>query len=379
MKHKGFNTISIHAGEDKKIEGAVVQPIFQSATYLEQEGLAYNDIKYLRLNNSPNHECLGRKLASLEQTEAALLCASGMAAVTTAIMSQCKTGDHIIAQKGLYGGTHHFLVHKAAQLGIELSFIDIDQPSSWQSAVKQNTRLFYCESITNPLMHVGDLAAVPDFCRQHELLSMIDNTFATPYNFKPSQLGFDIIIHSATKYLNGHSDLVAGVICANTALIKQCKSYLDIYGATLDTHACFLLQRGLKTLGLRMSVHNSNAMQLAQFLQEQASIETVYYPGLKDAAVLQHFKGYSGMVSFAVKGGKEAAQNLINHLKIPQHAPSLGGVESLITRPAASSHSSMSEEERQSLGISQALLRLSVGIEDIEDLQEDLHQALKKL
>lgn len=379
MKHKGFNTISIHAGEDKKVEGAVVQPIFQSATYLEQEGLAYNDIKYLRLNNSPNHDSLGKKLAALEHTQSALLCASGMAAVTTAIISICKHGDHIIAQKGLYGGTHHFFSQKLEQLGIEVSFVDIEDSTTWKQAVKNNTRLFYCESITNPLMHVGNLNAVVEFCHHHHLLSIIDNTFASPYNFKPSHLGFDVIIHSATKYLNGHSDLVAGVICADQAMIKKCKSHLDIYGATLDAHTCFLLQRGLKTLGLRMDVHNRNALQLAQFLQEHASIETVYYPGLNNAWALSLFKGYSGMLSFVVKGGKEAAQKLIKNLTIPQHAPSLGGVESLITRPAASSHTAMTEEERQSMGISQALLRLSVGVEDIEDLQADFRQALEKL
>ncbi|MCI5073226.1 PLP-dependent aspartate aminotransferase family protein [bacterium] len=379
MKHKGFNTTSIHAGEESKFEGAVVQPIFQSATYLEQEGLAYNDIKYLRLNNSPNHESLGKKLARLEQTETALLCASGMAAVTTAIISHCQHGDHIIAQKGLYGGTHHFLVHKASQLGIEVSFVDINDATQWKNSIKENTRLFYCESITNPLMHVGHLDKVIEFCRQYGLFSVIDNTFATPYNFKPSSLGFDIIIHSATKYLNGHSDLVAGVICANQERIKQCKRYLDISGATLDSHACFLLQRGLKTLGLRMQVHNNNALQLAQFLQKQANIEAVYYPGLNNAWAIERFKGYSGMVSFVVEGGKSSAQQLMKFLTIPQHAPSLGGVESLITRPAASSHSAMSEKERHSLGIVQGLLRLSVGVEDIEDLKEDFKQALEKI
>ena len=379
MAKKNFNTISIHAGEENKVEGSVVNPIFQSATYLEDDAQSYNDIRYLRLNNSPNHKVLHTKLAALENTEDALVCASGMAAITVALLANVKQGDHIIAQKELYGGTFHFLSQKIKDLGVEVSFVDTCDAKQWKKNIQHNTKLFYVESISNPLMAVGQLKNISNFCKQYKIKSFIDNTFASPYNLQPSTFGFDIILHSATKYLNGHSDLVAGVICASRENIQNIKKHMDIYGTTLDPHTCFLLQRGLKTLGIRMQRHNENATELVKYLQTQDKIKKIYYPGLESTELKSVFSGFSGMLSFELIGNLGVAQQFLKNITIPLHAPSLGGVESLITIPAVSSHAGLSAQERTHMGIKDSLIRLSVGLEDIEDLKRDFSNALRSI
>ena len=259
-----LQTRLIHAGEEH-IEGAVVTPIFQSSTYVSQDEQDYDDIRYLRLNNSPNHRALHAKLAAACGGEDALVAGSGMAAITTALMTFLNNGDHLLIQDCLYGGTHSFVTQDAPGLGMNFDFIAGNAPETWAGKLRPETRAIYVETMTNPLLEVADLEAVVEFAREYGLVSLIDNTFASPCNFRPLEIGFDIELHSATKYLNGHSDLVAGAIVGSSAQVAAIRHKLNHLGGSLDTHACFLLQRGLKTLALRMRQHNENGLRLARF------------------------------------------------------------------------------------------------------------------
>jgi len=377
-----IETTLIHAGEPKpRIMGAVSLPIFQSSTF-EYEGQdSYHDIKYIRLNNTPNHIALHQKLAALENAEAAIVTASGMAAITTTLLTILGSGDHFLAQDCLYGGTHEFLTKDLPSLGIAFDFIDGNDPSSWKDKLRANTKAIYVETITNPLLQVADLKSLVEFAREYGITSIIDNTFASPINFRPPELGFDLSIHSCTKYLNGHSDIVAGAVIGRADLIKRTLHKLNHLGATLDPNTCFLLHRGIKTLAVRVKHQNKSALAIAKYLESHPAIKSVNYPGLESNPGYQIAQdlldGYGGMMSFELNGGVKAAENLIQRITLPICAPSLGGVESLITRPATTSHSGMSQKERESFGISDSLVRLSVGIEATEDLIEDFDQALK--
>lgn len=376
MNH-AIDTQLIHAGEDGRVEGAVRLPIFQTAMFEHDD----SPLRYIRYNNTPNQEVLNRKLAVLEGAEEALVTGSGMTAITGAILSVLKPGEHLLAQNSLYGGTHGFVRTLLADLGITVSFIDANAPDTWQSLLQTNTRAIYVESITNPLLHVCDLEGIVAFAQANSLISLIDNTFATPFNYKATAAGFDLSLHSASKYLNGHSDIVAGVIVGSGDQIYKARQTLKHLGGALDPHACFLLYRGMQTLALRMRQHNSTALALAKFLENHDKVAHVYYPGLpshpqhKRAARL--FKGFGGMLSIELKGELDAAIDLIDRLHLPLYAPSLGGVESLMTRPAISSHAGLTQEERDIAGIRDSLLRISVGIEHEDDLIADFDQALQ--
>lgn len=379
MKRK-IDTQLIHAGEPRpRIGGAVSMPVFQSAMY-EYNGEDDEALRYVRYSNTPNHEALHQKLAALEQAEAALVTSSGMAAISTALLTVLSPGDHLLAQEGLYGGTHSFVTRHLPALGIAVDFIDATDPEGWTSLLRPTTRAVYVESISNPLMQVGDLEAVASFARAHDLVSMIDSTFTTPINFRPAEWGFDVVLHSATKYLNGHSDLVAGVVIGRADMMERVLDTLKHVGGSLDPHACFLLHRGLKTLALRMHRHNETALRLAQFLDAHPLVATVNYPGLENSAEHERaqalFDGFGGMMSLEVEGGGEAAEQLMCRLTLSIVAPSLGGVETLITRPTLTSHAEMAPSDRQRLGITDGLLRLSVGIEAAGDLVADFEQAL---
>ena len=380
--YKHIETKLVHAGERPRIEGAVTTPIFQSAMFETFGGVDYHDIKYIRLNNTPNHIVLHEKLAAVENAEAALVTASGMAAITCAIFTFLHAGDHLLIQNTLYGGTDSFIMKDLPEFGIEFDFIDPGKPDSWQSKLKRNTKAIYVETISNPLMEVGDLAAVVAFAKKHGLVSMIDNTFASPINFRPIEHGFDLSLHSCTKYLNGHSDIVAGAVIGSARHIEQIKHKLDHLGGTLDPHACFLLQRGLKTLALRVARQNESAFRIASFLEGHASITKVNYPGLESnpyhARARELFDGYGGMLSFEIGGGLEDVDRFMRKVTIPLIAPSLGGTETLLTRPAVTSHASMDPELRKKKGISDTLIRMSVGIESVDEVIEDLDRALGK-
>ncbi len=376
-----LETRVIHSGELKpRIEGAVNMPIFQSSTFEYGGEESYEDVRYVRLNNTPNHLVLHRKLADLEGGEAALVTSSGMAAITTTLLTVLSSGDHLLLQEGLYGGSHRFITEDLERFGISHDFIDADRAHSWESKLRPNTRAVYAESITNPLIQVPDLPAIVDFAQRTRLISIVDNTFCTPVNFRPLELGFDLCVHSATKYLNGHSDIAAGAIVGSAELIERVKSQLGHLGGTLDPHACFLLHRGLKTLVLRVNHQNRSALEVARFLESHAAVAEVHHPGLESHP--QHmraqslFSGFGGMLSFELRGGLAASNALLQKLELPLIAPSLGGVETLVTLPATTTHAGIAREERLRLGISDSLIRVSIGIEATEDIIDDFRQAL---
>ena len=375
-------TRAVHAGEpEPRIEGAVSMPIFQSATFETAGEKSYDAVRYVRLNNTPNHQALHAKLASLEAGEAAVVASSGMAAITTTLLALLSRGDHLLALEGLYGGTHTFVTRDLAEFGIGHDLMDGNRPETWSALLEPSTRAIYVETITNPLMQVPDLEQVVRFARTHGLVSIIDSTFATPVNYRPLKSGFDLVLHSGTKYLNGHSDLAAGAVVGPRELVRRVTHRLNHLGGVLDPHACFLLHRGIKTLVLRVRQQNENALALARFLAESPAVDGVNYPGLEThpqhGRARKMFSGFGGMLSFDVRGGVEAADSLLNRLRIPRSAPSLGGVETLITRPATTSHAGVPPEERVRMGISDSLVRVSVGIEAPGDLVEDFEQGLE--
>ena len=378
-----METKLIHSGDPATpIEGAVSMPVFQSSTFLYTGAGSYHDLKYIRLNNTPNHILLHRKLAALENAEAALVTASGMAAISASLLAFLSPGDHLLAQGCLYGGTHGLITKDLAGLGISFDFFDGDSPDSWESLLRPETRVIYVEAMTNPLLEVADLQAIAEFSRTHGLISIIDNTFASPVNFRPPEWGYDLSLHSCTKYLNGHSDIVAGAVIGRGELVEKITLTLNHLGGSLDPHACFLLNRGLKTLAVRMRYQNESALKIARFLENHPKVQKVNYPGLESHPTHQRagelFDGFSGMLSFELAGDVETAERFLGNLQIPFVAPSLGGVESLITRPATTSHSGLSPREREALGISDSLIRFSVGLEAVDDLIDDLDQALTR-
>jgi cystathionine beta-lyase/cystathionine gamma-synthase len=378
---KGIDTRLIHAGEpEPRFEGAVSMPIFQSSTFEYRGEDSYYALRYIRLNNTPNHVALHRKLAAIEAAEAALVTASGMAAITTTLMTIAGAGERVMAQDCLYGGTHDLMRLEFPRMNIGVDYIDATNAASWRESLTPQTRAIYLETISNPLMQVADLRAAVEFARAHGLVSIIDNTFASPINFRPAEIGFDLSLHSGTKYLNGHSDIVAGAVIGRADLIEKINRTLSHFGGSMDPHACFLLHRGLKTLGVRVRYQNASAIEIARYLGTHAKVAAVNYPGLEGNVgylrARELFDGFGGMMSFELRGGVEAAEKFISGLTIPISAPSLGGVESLITRPAKTSHSGMPPAERERAGISEGLIRLSVGLEATEDLIADFTRAL---
>jgi cystathionine beta-lyase/cystathionine gamma-synthase len=377
-----IETKLVHAGEPRpRIAGAVEMPIFQSATYEYAGEGSYHDVRYLRTNNTPTQLALHAKLAALEGAEAALVTASGMAAISTTLLALLSAGEHLLAQRCLYGGTHDLLTRDFARFGLSADFIDADRSDSWRAQLRPSTRAIYVEAMTNPLLEVADLRAVVQFARAHGLISIIDNTFASPINFRPIEAGFDLVLHSATKYLNGHADIVAGAVAGSAALIERIRHKANHLGGSLDPHAGFLLNRGLKTLALRVRWQNESALTIARFLAAQPGVARVYYAGLEShprherAASL--FAGFGGVLSFELEGEAARADEFAARVRIPAVAPSLGGVHTLLTRPTTTSHAGLTREERLRVGIGDGLLRLSVGIEATEDLLEDFAQALR--
>jgi cystathionine beta-lyase/cystathionine gamma-synthase len=379
---KHLETKVVRAGSPSpRVEGAVVTPIFQSAMFEYSGETSYHDLKYIRLNNTPTHTALHAKLAAMENGEAALATASGMAAVSTTLLTVLAPGDHLLAQDCLYGGTLDLLNTELAALGIETSFIDADAPASWAALVRPNTRAIYVESLTNPLLQIADLEAVVRFAMEHRLVSLIDNTFATPVNFQPLAHGFDLVLHSATKYLNGHSDIVAGAVIGARHWIERITHRLNHLGGSLDPHAAFLLDRGLKTLVVRVRYQNASAQQIAEQLHRHPAIARVNYAGLashpRHERARRLFAGFSGMLSFEMNGGAEAADRFMAGTTLPIIAPSLGGPETLLTRPSRTSHAGMDPGARRKAGITDGLIRMSVGLESTDEIVDDLRHALE--
>jgi cystathionine gamma-synthase/cystathionine gamma-lyase/cystathionine beta-lyase len=378
-----MDTVAVHGGERRPgPEGSVVFPIYQGTVYEVEPGTSYHDLKYIRLNSTPSQHYLHDKLAAIEGAEAAVATSSGMAAVTTILLSLMRAGDHLLASDCLYGGTHDFLTGHAADLGWSYSFVDAGRPETWEAARTERTKVFLVETITNPLMRVGLLDRVADFGQREGIVTVIDNTFASPVNFRPLRAGFDVVFHSATKYLGGHSDLVAGAVMGGADMIERVRRTLNHFGGSLDPHAGFLLARGIKTLALRVQAQNANALALARFLEDHPAVAAVNYPGLAShpdhAHAAKLLSGFGGMLSLRLHGGEQAAQALLDAVTLAYAAPSLGGVETLITRPAATSHAGMSLQDRDRLGITADLIRISSGIEGAQDLVGDFAQALDK-
>jgi cystathionine beta-lyase/cystathionine gamma-synthase len=380
-RFRSLATNVVHAGRPRpRIEGAAVTPVFQSSNYLMEDEASYDEVRYIRLSNSPSHLTIHARLSTLESGTAALVTASGMAAISTALLASLGVeGGHLLTQRTLYGGSQSFFDRDVPRFGGSYTAVDLSDPGAWSRDLRSDTRAFYVESISNPLMEVGDLVALVEFCREHRLTSIIDNTFATPVNFRPLELGFDVVVHSATKYLNGHSDLVAGVIVSDEPFIREARDLQAHLGGSADPHTCFLLERGLKTLVLRVSRQNASALRLASFLSTHPAVTGVNYPGLPDSPshrfAKELFSGFGGMLSFRTDTIARA-EAFLDRVRIPLHAASLGSTESLVVRPSRSSHLGQSETERRDLGIGDDLIRVSVGIEDCDELIADFDQAL---
>jgi cystathionine beta-lyase/cystathionine gamma-synthase len=381
MNTNGFNSKCVHSG-DMEIEGVgnVVTPIFENSTFEFPESGVVGNYIYSRWGN-PTVNSFEKKYADLEHTEHAFAFSTGMAAITSSVMPYLKAGDSVLALNELYGQTFEFFSKILPQYKINVDFTTVNELNRLDFKNK-NYKILYVESITNPLLEVPDIINLAKICRENGIKLLVDATFATPYNQNPVSLGADVALHSGTKYISGHSDLLIGLAGFNDNY-DNLDFYRKTFGGTPDAFQAFLAYRGLKTLGLRMERHNHNAMELARVLNESKKIEEVYYPGLKNSEYFdvagKNLKGFGGMVSFKVKGGIENSHKLINNLNLAKYAVSLGGVESLVSIPVEGTHKALSLEERKASGITDNLVRLSVGIEDIEDLLKDFENAMDKI
>lgn len=389
-RDRGLQTMLIHSGDAHNPSSGVSSPIYQSATFRfdEPEAIAAamvataHDQFYGRYA-TPNTRQAEATLAALEGGEAALTVASGMAAVSLVLLTLLKQGDHVVAQRTLYPTTAKLFQQKLPTLGIEATLVDQTDPAAFAAAIRPNTKLIYVESPANPTLSLTDLTAVAQLAQTHGLLTVADNTFATPYNQRPLELGIDAVLHSATKFLAGHSDVVAGAIVSRRPLIEAMWQTHVMLGAVLHPMEAWLLERGLKTFGLRMARHNANAQVVAEFLNEHPAVAEVFYPGLAghpqhELARRQMPGGYSGMVCFDLRGGRAAGYQLLQRLKLISLAVSLGGVHSLITHPASTISAVQDENEIAASGVRPGLVRLSVGLEDVDDIVADLERALRE-
>ncbi len=376
----GPSTRAVHAGGPPAEEGGpVVNPIVPSTTFYSDPSSG-GEVLYTRYVNGPNHLALAEKLASLEGGDDAIPVASGMAAMACALLSCVRAGDHVLATDAIYGGTRVLLEDELSRLGIATTFVDLTEPA-WERAFRPETRVVLGESPSNPLLRVLDLRAISDAAHRRDAVVIVDATFASPINLRPLEHGVDLVMHSATKYLGGHSDVTAGVLVGSDARIAAVRERARVWGPLLDPHACWLLERGLKTLALRMERHNANGMAIARWAEAEPGIARVHYPGLAThpdhdlaARVLD---GFGGMLGMELEGGGEAATRFMRALRLAKAAPSLGGVETLVSEPRHTSHVSLTPEERASHGIRDGFVRLSLGIEDPEDLIADFAQALQ--
>lgn len=378
FKNKSKQTQSVHAGSfgDPTYQGTVT-PIFPSSAY-DYEG-ATNGTLYPRYFNTPNNVAVAEKLAALENAEEGVILSSGMAAILTSIFAMMKSGDHAIFQADLYGGTHSAVAIELPRYGMEYTMVDGADPENFERAIRKETRIIYIETPSNPTLKITDIKAVASIAKKHGLITIIDNTFASPVNQNPIDLGIDIVAHSGTKYIGGHSDICCGAVLTSKVLAAKIRNSALHFGGSLDAQTCWLVERSLKTIVLRVRQQNENAMRLAEFLSSDDRINKVYYPGLSKhpghaIARAQMPGGFGGMLSFEVKAD---AHQFMDKLQLIKRAISLGGVETTITSPAKTSHVKMTAAEREAIGVTDKLVRLSVGIEEVNDLIEDIGQALK--
>ena len=374
-----FETRSIHAGQEPDEEtGALMTPIYANSTYVQDGPGDHRGYEYSRTGN-PTRTDLEDNLASLEGGEYGRAFSSGMGAINT-VLNLLSSGDHVIASEDVYGGTHRIFTQVYADYDVEFSFVDMTDPSEVTDAVRENTELLWVETPTNPLLNVVDIAAMADIAEDADALCAVDNTFATPYLQRPLELGADVVSHSLTKYLGGHSDVVGGALVTNDeGLDEKFGFYQNSVGATPGPHDCFLVLRGTKTLGVRMDRHCDNARAIAQWLDDHEAVDTVYYPGLEShpnhELAAEQMSDFGGMVSFELDASLEEAANVVSETEVFTLAESLGGVESLIEQPATMTHAAIPKEERLAAGLTDGLIRASIGIEHVDDLKADLQSA----
>ncbi len=367
-------TQSVHVGSvGDPIHGGLVNPIYTSSAYDYD-----TEVVYPRYYNTPNQKAVVKKIAALENAEDGLLFSSGMAAIMTSMFALVKQGDHILFQNDLYGGTHHAAINELKRFGVHYSMVDVFDLQKFEGAIQPNTKVIYIETPSNPLLKITDIKGVARIAKEHKIITIIDNTFASPVNQNPIDLGIDIVTHSGTKYIGGHSDLCCGVAVASKRMTEKIRACAMHFGGSLDAQSAYMVERSLKTIVLRVQQQNKNALALAKYLETESRVTAVYYPGLKSnpgfaIAKRQMRGGFGGMLSFEVKGDPE---KFLKKLKIIRKAISLGGVESTIGQPVKTSHAKLTPAERIEAGISDKLLRFSVGIEDVNDLINDIKQAL---
>jgi cystathionine beta-lyase/cystathionine gamma-synthase len=377
----GPSTTAVHGMPHRRPDWAPVAPaIQQSSTFVSPVGSG-EEILYSRYGNNPTQVALARKYALLEGAEEALFLASGMGATALAHLAVLRPGDHLISSSWIYGGTQQLFDQELGRFGIDITYVPPDQPRLWRKSVRKATRAIFVETPTNPLMRVVDLAPISHTAREFGIALLVDATFASPINFRPVEHGADVAITSATKYLNGHSDVIAGAVAGSASLVEEVTRLLRLWGQSIDPHAAWLVDRGMRTLALRMERHNANGMAVARWAEAHPAFSRVHYPGLPSHPDHAHAKavldGFGGMVGLELAGGPAAAERLLTRLTLVTHAPSLAGVETLISEPRLTSHKGVTAEVRARLGIPDGFLRLSCGIEDADDIIGDLEEALK--
>ena len=375
------STIPIHGGAPHALPGApVVTPITQSVSFVQALGTS-EGLKYARYGNTPNIELVERRLALLDGGEAAVALASGMGATACAMLALLRPGDHLLSSSWIYGGTHKLFTEELRGLGIDVTLVDPLETRMWRKELRQTTRAIFVESPVNPTCRVLDLSSLANLAKDEGVALVVDSTFASPINFRPLEHGADVVIHSTTKYLNGHHDVLGGAVIGTTSYIDEVRRKAMVWGQSPDAFAVWLLERGMKTLDVRVRRQNDNALKLAEWCETRPEFSRVLYPGLKshpDHQIAQQcLDGFGGMMAVTMVGGGEAAERFLAQLQMVTHAPSLGGVDTLVSEPRYTSHSSMTADERAEVGIPDGFLRFSVGIEDVGDIIADFEQALR--
>jgi cystathionine beta-lyase/cystathionine gamma-synthase len=381
VKTQSRSTIAVHGGRDHRGPGSpVAQPLQQSVNYVQEFGTS-EGLMYTRYGNTPNEEVVQKRIAMLEGAEAALVLSSGMGATACALLALLRPGDHLVSSAWIYGGTRRLFTDEFITMGIEVTFADPDERRVWRSSIRKNTRAIFVESPVNPTSRVLDIRQIATMAKAQGVALVVDSTLASPINARPISQGADVVIHSATKYLNGHHDILCGVVAGTASYIDEVKKKMAVWGQAPDPFACWLLERGLKTLDVRVQRCNENAMRVAEWCAARPEISKVHYVGLPDhrdhAIAKKMLDGFGGLLAIELAGGGAAADKFVRSVRLITYAASLGGVDTLVIEPRYSSHAHMTSEARAAIGIPDGFLRLSIGIEDADDIIADIEQALQ--
>ena len=377
----GLSTVAVTGGASHgDPDTPVVQPLVQSANFIQEIGTA-DGLRYPRYGNAPNAEVLQKRLAMMEGAEAGIVLASGMGATACALLALLRPGDHLLASNWVYGGTRLLFTQEFATMGIDVTLVDPMETRAWRKRMRKETRAIFVESPVNPTCRVLDLRPISYLTKEGGLALVVDSTFASPVNFRPLEHGADVVIHSATKYLNGHHDVLSGVVLGTAPYIEEVRQKMVVWGQSPDPFACWLLERGLKTLDVRVARQNENARRIAEWCHGRKEVRHVHYPGLEDhpdhEVARTFLDGFGGMLAIELVGGARSTERFLRRLRLIKHAPSLGGVDSVVSEPRFTSHSHLTSEERVALGVPDGFLRVSIGIEHVDDLIADIEQALR--